>query len=139
MTAEIVLGRKFGDRTGYVPLEKERTFNAARARLDAHYLENNADELNIVLRYVAQASEELSVQVAVIRELPPAERRRSNATHPLHDLCTELFKARSQFQEFATSYAKLVVEIEERIEDAQRYIIERNENKGRQGWQTSST
>jgi hypothetical protein len=121
--AEVVTARQFGNRIGYRPTADDE-YDESLACRDAQYLETNAEELNIVLRDVAKAKEELSVQIAVVRGLPRSERTRSNIPPPLHDLCVELFKGRTKFQEFATPYAKLVVEIEERIENAQRYIVE---------------
>lgn len=121
--AEVVTARQFGNRIGYRPTADDE-YDEDLAQRDAHYLETNAEELNIILRDVAKAKEELSVQIAMVRGLPRSERTRGTIPPRLHDLCVELFRGRTKFQEFATPYAKLVVEIEDRIENAQRYIVE---------------
>ncbi len=122
MTAEVVMGRKFGNRTGYSPGNSDDTDE--HVKFDAQYLSRNPDELGSCLRTLESAHDDLSEVIADIRKKPPEERRMYSATLDLHDLYIELCRARS-LRVQATYCAQLVIEIEERIEAAQRYIVER--------------
>ncbi len=120
---KLLSGGQFGNRTPYQPSSNAGLYNKRQAQRDAEFL-SNVEELNSALRDVVQVKSELSVQVAVVRGLSPSQRRGSFFPRSLYILCAELHQGLSTMHEGATRYARLAVEIDERINDAQRYIVE---------------
>ncbi len=121
----VITGRTFGLRRGYESPREDVPYDAHRAALDAQYLQVVAPVLDIALKNVRAASEELSVTIAAIREREKT--CSSNVIHDLHDVFAELLRGSGAWQSNVRHYAKLVIEIEDRMRNAQQYIVEHTE------------
>ncbi len=123
MTAEVITGRKFGNRTGYVPAETVEE-DDSRAKHDADFIRSNPAQLNYCLQGLRMMHEQIPVTIAEIRQKPPHERIAGWITVPLYELYIELCLSCLVLHRNAPYYAKVAIEMEERIEAAQRYIVE---------------
>lgn len=121
---ELITRFKFGGRSSQLPPAEPSEYGERRARLDAQYMQTFEKEFHNGLWFVQEARERLDVLVRSVRAQPPRERRRSPMETDLHDLFAELCTAMGTLQSNATYYSKLVVEIEERVFNARRFIAE---------------
>lgn len=119
----LIAGVRFGNRIGYTPADTEEDFDDEYAREDAEYLRHNEDELNICMRYVRIAHEELLPMINSILEKPPAERDLLRTRCGLKTLLNEMYRDRDKVQTNVPHYAKVVIDIEARIARAQRYVV----------------
>lgn len=121
---ELITQYKFGGRSSQLPPDEPSDYGERRGRLDAQYMTTFPEECNKGLDHVSQAIQALEVTVRSVRQLPPDRRRRSPMEVDLQDLFAELSTAMGTLQTNATYYAKLIIEIEERVFNARRYLGE---------------
>jgi hypothetical protein len=120
---QVVYGRKFGQRRGYV--ETDEPYDTKRAQQDLYYIEANPKQVNEILQFTALVKAELECEVAAILENPMRRRHLSPSTVYLYDLFHELrISPRAKWNVYPAFYARLAMEIEYRIECAQRFKVE---------------
>ena len=127
MSGIVILGRRFGRRTGYTPENPEKVgrFKERRAKIDASFITGNPTEVNAALELINKlVTVKIPVEIKVIREKFGKEGP-DESPLDIRDLCVELRKSNDALWRSAPFYyAKLAVEIECRIERAQRFEVE---------------
>ncbi len=127
--ALVTHSRRFGSRAPYQPAQEHNDFDERRGELDWHYIQISTEVFEIMLRQLQSAINEIPREVTAVRKLPIWERRRSPVVLDLSDLFTEVFKSAGSLQSRGPDFAKIIVEIEDRIANAQRYAAEHEVHK----------